>query len=1035
MSVFEWFSSTEGGHQHGHSQHLFLLHVWLAQKLTCRLEANFGQMSESDPEAPWTIGPDAAGGPAGPPPPQPVESWRRLSQAFSGAILQVLDSRYATTFTGSILTYLPQELLRPYHGLTRLVVSIRPMRPRVQSSSYSRGRGAGGDDEWGGRGTRGAQRIDRGEWTQAARHATTCTSPCRGDGVYYVTCGDSTGHSHHRYYYPDGSRRQDQDDSDRRAPYQRDHGAGAEETTTPRPATGDGGEEPVEDEGRSTTRATPKPRATGSRKLLCHISNISIWVHVWARLFSLTVHDRISCLGTTGDNVCSSKSEASPSIGLAAGALGKHRLGGLGCQTAWADASVVHFDQWAAATAPNPSKHSCKTVLLQRPCSTPWCSIALAFSLVMISRYRITTIRRSTWVSDLQCCQHVLMHYLQEAVNVLAGPFTYAWVFQNPEGRQSATYHTASSSSMPMSTCTVTGHTSRSRIRCSSTGPKSGHIHRTLQCTTMLRLLILLIQVSILKAVNVDVRVGGPAAIPPGASSGAKHGGIREASAPTIERADPTRIAKRTYSRAYARAARQGGSYYQGRWRDFKWYQKAHIKPIYVPRTRQTPKSEGHYIRVCTWNAGGLTRPTFQEIETWVRDQAIDVMFIQETKWAEEYCWNNKDYNYIHSAGTQKVDKVGGVLTIISSKLAKSSDVQFQSIWAGRILHVRVPAGGSLIDLLNVYQYSVNEKPETLHRRQQLLQRLHKCLAGLPRRHSLIMSGDMNTSCAPTEHVCGSHVLPVGEYHKQDYHDFLHLCEALSLTLLNTWTKPDKGQLETFRFGSLSSQIDYIIVRRSQATPIARQAKVLAEFPVAGWREGAKHYPVLALVPIQKPRWHAAQSSHFKQLNLAAVLEDLRQAQPPTRLQAFQLEVDTKIQKSENFDQTVLQAVLRHYPPPARPATPPTQPVELANSARHMWQLFRQMRSHRFTMQGVVQAWKLWVRFSRAHAIHKQRANARVKARRDDLLQQAQQAAATGNMCEIWGVVKRLAPKTRYKKVQRCTSMALSWLRRQSWSG
>ena len=114
----------------------------------------------------------------------------------------------------------------------------------------------------------------------------------------------------------------------------------------------------------------------------------------------------------------------------------------------------------------------------------------------------------------------------------------------------------------------------------------------------------------------------------------------------------------------------------------------------------------------------------------------------------------------------------------------------------------------------------------------------------------------------------------------------------------------------------------------------------------------------------------------------------------------------------------MMQAALRHYPPRPRPDTPPTQPAELANSARHMWQLFRQMRSHRFDMQGVVQAWKTWVRFSRAHAIHKQRANARVKARRDDLLQQAQQAATEGNMHGLWGVVKRLAPKARHKKVQ-----------------
>ena len=70
--------------------------------------------------------------------------------------------------------------------------------------------------------------------------------------------------------------------------------------------------------------------------------------------------------------------------------------------------------------------------------------------------------------------------------------------------------------------------------------------------------------------------------------------------------------------------------------------------------------------------------------------------------------------------------------------------------------------------------------------------------------------------------------MPIGEYHKQDYKDFLHICEALSLCLLNTWSTPEGGHIETFSFGNLASQIDYIIVRRPQATPTARQARVLS---------------------------------------------------------------------------------------------------------------------------------------------------------------------------------------------------------------
>ena len=60
------------------------------------------------------------------------------------------------------------------------------------------------------------------------------------------------------------------------------------------------------------------------------------------------------------------------------------------------------------------------------------------------------------------------------------------------------------------------------------------------------------------------------------------------------------------------------------------------------------------------------------------------------------------------------------------------------------------------------------------------------------------------------------------------------------------------------------------------------------------------------------------------------------------------------------MEKVVLQAALTHYPKKQSPTQVPTQPQDLANSARHMWQLFRQMRSQRFTAQGVLQARRLW---------------------------------------------------------------------------
>ena len=190
------------------------------------------------------------------------------------------------------------------------------------------------------------------------------------------------------------------------------------------------------------------------------------------------------------------------------------------------------------------------------------------------------------------------------------------------------------------------------------------------------------------------------------------------------------------------------------------------------------------------------------------------------------------------------------------------------------------------------------------------------------------------------------------------------------------------------------------------------------DYPVAGWREGAKHFPVIASVPVPKQHWKADAKTPMQQVDLPSVLHDLHHDPQAPRLQAFQETVAETLNPSSDFDSVVLQAALQHYPRPPRPQVAPTQPAELANSARHMWQLFRQMRTQRFSMQGIMEAWKLWTRFAEAHRLHKQRANRRAKARRDELLAQAQDAATKSDLYQMWSVVKRLAPKTKFRRVQ-----------------
>ena len=160
--------------------------------------------------------------------------------------------------------------------------------------------------------------------------------------------------------------------------------------------------------------------------------------------------------------------------------------------------------------------------------------------------------------------------------------------------------------------------------------------------------------------------------------------------------------------------------------------------------------------------------------------------------------------------------------------------------------------------MVNWYQYAVNQQEGTFDRRQKLLIKLQKCIAHLPRRNSLVLGGDFNCPCEQYTNVCGPAIIPPNPLHT-DHSDHQQVWRTLHLTALNTWTRPQHGQLATFVFEGTThqpqSQIDFIMIKSHHCTTRSKQAGVIEDFPVAAWRGGAKHYPVRAEVPLPKPQW------------------------------------------------------------------------------------------------------------------------------------------------------------------------------------
>ena len=120
-------------------------------------------------------------------------------------------------------------------------------------------------------------------------------------------------------------------------------------------------------------------------------------------------------------------------------------------------------------------------------------------------------------------------------------------------------------------------------------------------------------------------------------------------------------------------------------------------------------------------------------------------------------------YHFIHSAGEAKEDRVGGALVMISVNkvVPRNTTIQFHDVHPGRLLHVRVKRKQP-IDVLNLYQYTANDHKQTTERRHKFLLRLQHTLQGLPTRHTLILGGDLSTTCTPLANSLASTLNSMG---------------------------------------------------------------------------------------------------------------------------------------------------------------------------------------------------------------------------------------------------------------------------------
>ena len=170
----------------------------------------------------------------------------------------------------------------------------------------------------------------------------------------------------------------------------------------------------------------------------------------------------------------------------------------------------------------------------------------------------------------------------------------------------------------------------------------------------------------------------------------------------------PTKIAKRAYKRAIARAALpgQGGTVYKGRWQTLRQLQGQFRGSTAVacgPRqSRRTPaQPPGPSLRYLTLNCGGLSSDVYQELllnlESLPEPRRPHVVAIQETHWREDSPWQVVSS---HRNGY----KAAGVLILVHRTLLRDATLAYAEPFPGRVLHLRITHQAWALDCVVVYQ-------------------------------------------------------------------------------------------------------------------------------------------------------------------------------------------------------------------------------------------------------------------------------------------------------------------------------------------
>ncbi|CAE7783692.1 unnamed protein product [Symbiodinium sp. CCMP2592] len=496
---------------------------------------------------------------------------------------------------------------------------------------------------------------------------------------------------------------------------------------------------------------------------------------------------------------------------------------------------------------------------------------------------------------------------------------------------------------------------------------------------------------------------------------------------------DYSRCVKRAFHRACNRALQQGSTRYRGRTLRAQDVPSQFRVPQVGLQARPSFRQDRiRGLRVLSWNSGGLGSGLYPELMTYLSQSSIDIAIVVESRWTDHFEFTSGDWVCIH--GGCRSRKEAGVLILIRQSLVPPSQLRYEHTLQGRITHIRLPLPGREarhLHIFGVYQTVHNPKAATyLDQRQQVWQSLHKSLGRVPVRDSILLAGDMNTPVATDLPHVGHHVLPMPQHPPEDAQDLVDLYRTFDLVSLNTWRHPTSGAASTFKWGQVESQIDFLWVRRRDATSQAKQAYAMRSFHVGASRQGgAHHFPLLCCLNLRRPHWTRTTARAVHSIDREALLTALdnpTQAEHASQINRIRqtalqhMQAHPTIDGIEQLHAVLYQACLKIFPKAATSArAKPWQTNEVQTGIRSMWDKWRAFKRIRKNgLRGWFSAWKAWRTFTAHHKQHQAAYRAARKQVLTVAMDEARQCAYKHDTRGIFQVVNRIAPKQTRHRLQ-----------------